>query len=177
MAIDRDNCFGIQRCFAIVLRRSRNFLLPWRTGDLKVGTHCERDRGFTQCERRASSRNGCDEREILSRETAELSWREKARWGCGTEMRSERGTEWVKGLGKKREKYTSVANESRDDWFAYSRYARTVSFHLLSRSRLPLFPVLVTSLPLSAACLYLPSRRSVHSPFTNCQNAYGNNIQ
>lgn len=31
--------------------------------------------------------------------------------------------------------------------------------------------------PPSSACLYLPSRRSVHSPFTNCQNAYGNNIQ
>lgn len=31
--------------------------------------------------------------------------------------------------------------------------------------------------PPSSACLYLPSCRSVHSPFTNCQNAYGNNIQ
>lgn len=132
----------------------------------------------------SDNRNG--ERILVTGAMREKSSREKQRNSLGARRRdeaaerSERGTEWVKGHGKKREKCTSVANESRDDWFAYSRYARTVCFHLLSRSRLPLFPVLSSLLPFPPphafislrAVQFIPHSRTVRTPMATTFNKY-----
>lgn len=73
----------------------------------------------------------------------------------------------------RREKYTSVANESRDDWFAYSRYAQTVCFHLLSRSRVPLFPPSSPRAFISLrAVQFIPHSRTVRAPMATTFNKY-----
>lgn len=68
--------------------------------------------------------NTSGERLLVTGAMREKSSREKqqSRNSLGTRRQDEAeqngangGTERVKGLGKKREKYTSVANESRDD--------------------------------------------------------------
>lgn len=91
----------------------------------------------------------------------------------GGETRNGRMRDRVNRGSTRREKYTSVANESRDDWFAYSRYVQTVCFHLLSRSRVPLFPLSSPRAFISLrAVQFIPHSRTVRAPMATTFNKY-----